>query len=91
MDTAAPAEPYTVKISREIPIPYFILTLPNGHTEEMEPEDTRTFFRVRGANMDVVERALDYVWNFGSYKPVYLAIKNYREQVVVRGRTTPEV
>lgn len=55
---------------------YFMLTLDNGHTEELEVEETRAWFKERGANMDKIEKVLDHVWNF-YYAEVNL--KNYRE------------
>ena len=53
-----------VLITREPFIDYFVITLDNGHTEELEPEECRAWFKERGANMDVVEKSLDHVWNF---------------------------
>jgi hypothetical protein len=45
-----------VSIFREMFADFFELTLDNGHTEELEPDDTREWFRLRGANMDAVEK-----------------------------------
>lgn len=56
--------PLKVEIVREAFIPWFTLKLPNGQTEELEPDETREWFRQRGASMDAVEKCLDYVWNF---------------------------
>lgn len=53
-----------VLVTREPWSDFFVLTLDNGHSEELEVEDTRLWFKQRGANMDSVERALDQVWNF---------------------------
>ena len=53
-----------VIIQREPFGDYFHLTLDNGETEELEPEETRAWFKVRGANMDKIEKVLDHVWNF---------------------------
>lgn len=65
--------PLRIEIEREAYIPWFTLKLPNGQTEELEPEDVRTWFRNHGADMDAVEKCLDYVWNF--HKAVFV-IKN---------------
>jgi hypothetical protein len=53
-----------VLVTREMFIEFFTLTLDNGYTEEMEPDAVRTWFKERGANMDVVEKCLDHAWNF---------------------------
>jgi len=53
-----------VLITREPFIDFFVVTLDNGHTEELEPEECRAWFKERGANMDKIEKALDHVWNF---------------------------
>ena len=53
-----------VVITRPMWGEFFTLTLDNGQTEELDPEETRTWFKVRGANMDVIEKVLDHVWNF---------------------------
>lgn len=57
-------EPIHVVLTREPWIEYFTITLDNGHSEELEVEDCRTWFKERGANMDTVEKALDHCWNF---------------------------
>lgn len=80
----------TVKLTREIFMPYFRITLENGSSEELEIEDTREWFRTHGADVDKVEKALDYVWNFGSHKPVFLKIRNYVDPSLInRDNTTP--
>lgn len=53
-----------VLVTREMFSDYFVLTLDNGYTEELEPDDVRAWFKARGANMDVVEKCLDHAWNF---------------------------
>ncbi len=53
-----------VFITREPFSDFFVIRLDNGHTEELEVEDTRQWFKDRGANMDKVEKVLDQVWNF---------------------------
>lgn len=69
--TAQPAVPEItlgskvhVDIRREPFMEYFTLTLDNGFTEELDVEETKQWFRDHGANMDVVEKALDHCWNF---------------------------
>jgi hypothetical protein len=53
-----------VIIKREIFADFFTLVLDNGHSEELEPDEARAWFKQRGANMDAVEKALDHAWNF---------------------------
>jgi hypothetical protein len=53
-----------VIIKHEIFTDFFTLVLENGHTEEVEPEEAREWFKLRGAKMDSVEKALDHAWNF---------------------------
>lgn len=53
-----------VLITREMFMELFTLTLDNGFTEELDAEETRAWFKERGANMDVVEKCLDHAWNF---------------------------
>lgn len=55
-----------VSITREPGLDWLNFALPNGYTEELEPEQARTWLKERGANMDVAEKALDRAWNFGS-------------------------
>ena len=40
------------------------LTLPDGSSDEFDTEQTRSWFKARGANMDVIEEALTQIWNF---------------------------
>jgi len=72
-----PVEAIHVVVTREPWMEYFHITLDNGHSEELEVEDTRQWFKDRGANMDMVERALDHCWNF------------YRSEIMVRNPKEP--
>jgi hypothetical protein len=53
-----------VIIKHEIFSDFFTLVQSNGHTEELEPDEAREWFKIRGAKMDAVEKALDHAWNF---------------------------
>ena len=66
-----------VVITREPFGDYFTLTLDNGHSEELEVEDTRAWFKERGAEMDKIEKVLDHCWNF------------YRSEVVIHKPKAP--
>lgn len=57
-------KPLHVTVERTAGLPWFVVILDSGESEELEPDETRAWFKVRGANMDVVEGALDYCWNF---------------------------
>lgn len=61
---ATPPAKMAVKIDREPGMDFLVLTLEDGTTEELDVDDTREWFRLRGANMDKIDKALDYVWNF---------------------------
>lgn len=52
-------------ITREMWGEFFTLHLDNGQTEELDPEEIRVWFKVRGADMDKLEKVFDHVWNFG--------------------------
>ena len=70
--------PLTVHVTREYGLEWFELKLDDGTSEELDPDETRAWFKARGANMDVVEKALDYVWNFG------------RSTIVIRSPIAPK-
>lgn len=64
-----------IKLTREPFAEYIVVHLPNGVTEEMEYEQCKEWFRVRGAKVRDIEPMLDEVWNsyevnveFGNYK-----------------------
>jgi len=80
--------PVRVVITRQPFIDYFTLRLENGYTYELEPEDTRAWFKIRNADMDTVERALDHCWNFG-YSEV--RIHNFREPVLDKRTAEPDI
>lgn len=67
---------------------YFTLTLPNGHTEEIDPEEIRPWFKVRGANMDIIEKVLDHAWNFQNAN---VEIENPKEPPVTRLPYAPDI
>jgi hypothetical protein len=77
-----------VSIFREMFADFFELTLDNGHTEELEPDDTREWFRLRGASMDAVEKALDHAWNF---RKAEFYIQTPREPLVNRPQYAPKL
>lgn len=62
-----------VVITRPMWCEFFTLHLENGHTEELDPDEIRNWFKVRGADMDKMEKVFDHVWNFGKAEA---AIKN---------------
>lgn len=81
-------EPLAVHIHRDMWAELFTLTLPNGHTEELEPEEVRNWFKVRGANMDVIEKSMDHAWNF---QDADVEIENPKEPPVTRLPYAPDI
>lgn len=77
-----------VEIEREPFMEWFTFKLSNGHTEDLEPDEARTWFRDRGANMEAVEKALDYAWNF-YHAEVYIA--NPKEPTFSNPRLRPSI
>lgn len=65
-----------IEISREMFSDYYLLTFPNGYSEEVEVLDIYPWFQVRGAKQELVEKPVDYAFNFGK---AAVTILNYRE------------
>ena len=82
------SKPLKVFLEREAWTDWFVLKTANGLSEQLEPEETRDWFKERGANMDAVEKALDYCWNF--YK-AEVVINNPRDPMINAARVTPHV
>lgn len=77
-----------IELTREPFSDTFVLTLPNGHTEELEPEEARVWFTERGADKHKLEEVLDDVWNF--YQGT-VVINNYREPALKHPKYQPNV
>lgn len=56
--------PLLVIITREMYSTFYTLWVDESPVEELEVEDVREWFKQHGANMDVVNKALDQCWNF---------------------------
>lgn len=82
------SKPLTVALEREAWTDWFVLKCSSGVTEQLEPDEARAWFKERGANMDSVEKALDYCWNF--YKAT-VVINNPRDPMIHAPRTQPHV
>lgn len=79
-----------VKITR-VPFSgdWFTLTLPNGFTEELEPDETRAWFKARGTkDTDKLEMVLDDVWNFGDAQ---VTIDNWIEPKIANKSILPKI
>lgn len=87
-ESVIPAKNLHVLITRPMWGEFFTLALDNGHTEELEPEEVRAWFKVRGADMDVIEKTLDHVWNFGRAE---VNIANFKEPPVTRLPYSPDI
>lgn len=83
-----PSNTLHVVITREMWGEFFTLTLDNGHTEELEPEDIRAWFKLRGADMDKVEKVLDQAWNFQRAEAIF---DHYKEPKIVRLAHSPDI
>jgi len=78
-----------VQILREPWSEFFDLVLADsGHSEQLEPDEARAWFKERNADMTVVESALDRAWNFGSAS---VTIHEHREPVLSRITNQPNV
>jgi hypothetical protein len=87
--TAAVPVPLHVRLRREPFSDYVeLLVLATGASEELEAEDVREWFRLRGANMDTIETVLDELWNLE--RELTVVIEKPRE-ITTRGRVTPDV
>lgn len=84
----APGNELHVIIEREMWSEFFLLTLSSGHTEELDVEQTREWFKVRGADMDKMEKVLDHCWNFGRSEAL---IENPKEPPVTRLPYSPDI
>jgi len=87
-ETANLGKTLHVLITRPMWGEFFTLELDNGYTEELEPEEVRLWFKVRGADMDVIEKTLDHVWNFGRAE---VNIANSKEPPVTRLPHSPDI
>lgn len=88
----APQEPSSealhVRVTREPFLEWFTIHLGKDQTEELEPDECRDWFRVRGANMDALERALDRCWNF--YE-VDIWIQHPKEPTILNPKIEPKI
>lgn len=68
-----------MRVTREPFGEEFTIHLPNGHTEELDPDETRKWFFDHGVtNDEALEKALDECWNF--YETSVL-IESFQEPV----------
>ena len=82
------ADPLQVSIHRPMWSDYYTITLPNAYTEEMEIDELREWFRIRGANMDKMDKVFDHVYNFQNATVV---IENPKEPKRVRLDHEPDI
>ena len=82
--------PLRIVVRREPYMDFFILEFGNQQSLELSPDETRAWFKERGANMNALENALDYCWNFHR---IDLTIENPIEPKVrtVPGSTAPSI
>lgn len=84
--------PLKVKLYREPWCDYVQITYVSdqGNTvsEELDADDTREWFNKRGADMDKIEKILDYIWNF--YK-AEVTIENPKRVAMAASRIQPQI
>lgn len=80
--------PLIILVEREMFMPWFKISLPNGQSEELDAEETKQWFKVRGANMPSVDKALDHAWNF---KRCIIEIENPKEPPVLEPAVQPRL
>ena len=56
-------EPLIVQLYRPQFDPCYTIVMPDGTSEELDDEECREWFKVRGADMLQVEKSMDYAWN----------------------------
>lgn len=85
--------PLVVRLCREPFSPFIqIINEITSSSEELEIDEALEWFRVRGANMAVVEKALDHVWNlYGKRRPIRITISNPKEPAISDPRIDPRV
>ena len=81
-------EPLTVAVSR-IPFEDWVtVTMPgSAQSWQLDPEECREWFRIRGADMDAVEKATDYLYS--GFPAVTITIRNPRNLAKVLTRKDP--
>jgi hypothetical protein len=62
-----------VQIKREPFADMFDLVMDNGHSEQLEPDELREWFKVRGGDVEKLEPVLDYCWNFPKWQKIVIA------------------
>jgi hypothetical protein len=78
-----------VRVTREPFGDYFMLWLENGHTEELEPDATRKWFKDHGVTDDEgLEKGLDTAWNF--YEHIF-TIENFQVPLVVHPKYAVQI
>lgn len=65
--------PLTVRIKREPFAEEFDLQQENGHSESLNPDELRAWFKDRGGDVDKLEPVLDYCWNFPRWQTVVIS------------------
>ena len=85
----------TFKVTREPWTDFFKIYLvdlntgiPNGQSEELDVDETFEWFKARGSDIPLLERALDHIWNF--YKGT-VTIKVYKEPPIRNPQVEPKV
>jgi hypothetical protein len=92
---AVPLKSLTFLVTREAFSDFFVIHLVdpftgriNGQTEELDVDETLAWFKARGADMVLLDKALDHVYNF--YKGAF-EISNYKEPPIKNAAIRPRI
>ncbi len=86
--TEKQVESLTIELTREPFTDWVTLTLPDGQSFDMDWEEIKMWMKLRNADMDIVDKALDDVYNFYSSTVI---IKNPRIVKVKLGKDDPKI
>lgn len=78
-----------VWLFREQFMPFFRIRLEDGTTEELDPDETREWFKERGADVYKLESVLDYCWSIP--KEVAVNIHDPKTPKAAFNRLTPKI
>jgi hypothetical protein len=89
---ALQGEPRAFYVTREPFSDFFVIHVPKPdgtiETEELEVEDTYEWFKKRGADMPLLEKGLDHIWNFAKGM---IEIARYKEPIVQNPALEPRL
>jgi len=89
-----PPDDLSVRVYREPFANEFMLTVPNPggepYTEVMDAPTATQWFLDRGCDAIKLEKALDYAWEYGFYRPVFIKVKRI-DTPMIQSRVSPRL